>query len=343
MHHRSWAYFTPKPHTLLSQEQRWRKEAALLQLSAKAQVRLEWIIFYRTVGNKNATATAQHFGISRSKFYYWRGRLTATNLRLLEDEPPIPKSCRSWSPDPVVLRRLIALRKEYYCQWSKLKLAAVYAARYGEPISSWQFQRVIHAFQLYRTKKIKKCQGNGANKQRISYAIRQQAEHLFSLDTIVLYLGGQVRYLLTAMEHTGKRGYARVYAKHGSAEAKDFLDRLLYLVDGQVAVILTDNGSEFAKDFAQAILAVKIQRYFTKPHTPKDNPEAERFNRTVQEEWLDHGGWHTNLKDMNVSLTDWLITYNFIRPHQTLGQVPPMTYVERMGLSKRSSSSTLAA
>lgn len=340
MTNRSLAYFIPKPHSLLSREQRWRQMAVALKLSAHARTRLEWIIFYRTVGHEQAVTTCRYFGIARSTFYYWRGRFDEQNLRHLENESSIPKTSRSWSPDPVVLRRMIALRKHYHCQWSKLKLAAVYEAAYSEPISSWQFQRVIQAFQLYRTKKIKKCQGNGAKKARITWAIRQTADQLFSLDTIVLYLGGVKRYILTAVDHTGKRGYARVYSRHTSAAAKDFLERLLYLVEGEVAIILTDNGSEFQQHFATACQAAKIVRYFTKPHTPKDNPEAERFNRTVQEEWLDNGGWHNRIKDMNKSLTEWLIIYNFIRPHQTLGQVSPMTYVERHGLSKRSSSST---
>lgn len=340
MDNRSFTYFTPKSHSLLPQEQRWRQMALLLGLSSVARQRLEWIIFYRTVGQRNVIGTCRYFGIARSVFYYWLHRFDEQNLRRLGNNLPIPKNCRSWSPDPVVLKRMIALRQRYHCQWSKLKLAAVYEAEYGEPISSWQFQRVITAFKLYRTKKIKKCQKNGAKKQRITLAIRHQAEHLFSLDTIVLYLGGIKRYILTAIDHTGKRGYARVYSRHTSATAKDFLERLLYLVDGEVASILTDNGSEFQKDFARACESVKIIRYFTKPHTPKDNPEAERFNRTVQEEWLDNGGWHTSIKDMNTSLTEWLIIYNFIRPHQTLDQVPPMTYVEEHGLSKRSSSST---
>lgn len=311
-----------------------------LDLSPVARQRLEWIIFHRTVGERQAGVTCQYFGIARSVFYYWLRRFDEHNLRTLENTPPIPTTRRAWSPNPVILRRMIALRKQSHCQWSKLKLAALYQATYGEPISSWQFQRVIQTFRLYRAKKTKKCQINGAKKQRITWAIRQAATHLFSLDTIVLYLGGMKRYILTAVDHTGKRGYARVYSRHTSATAKDFLKRLLYLVDGEVAIILTDNGSEFQKDFAAACEQAKITRYFTKPHTPKDNPEAERFNRTVREEWLDNGGWQTNLKDMNQSLTEWLIIYNFIRPHQTLGQVPPMIYVEQYGLSKRSSSST---
>lgn len=340
---RSWAYFTPHPHCLLSHEQRWRKQAALLDLTDKAKLRLEWIIFHQTAGKKNATVTARHFGISRSKFYYWLGRFNEQNLRQLEDESPIPKTRRSWQPDPTILRRMITLRNKTKRLWGKMKLKAVYETQYGEPISSWQFQRVIKEFKLYRPRKIKKCQGNGAKKQRVTYAIRQGATWLFQLDTIVLYLGGTKRYILTAVEHSGKLGYAWVTASHGSAAATAFLDRLQFLVNRPITVILTDNGSEFQKHFAKACDAAAIGRYYTKPRTPKDNPECERFNRTIKEEWLSEGGWYTEIKDMNRSLTNWLITYNSIRPHQTLNYQTPLAYSVAHGLlSKRLSSSTVA-
>jgi len=46
----------------------------------------------------------------------------------------------------------------------------------------------------------------------------------------------------------------------------------------------TDNGSEFLKNFEQACNKMNIQHFFTYPRTPKMNPLAERFNRTIQEE-----------------------------------------------------------
>ena len=341
MVHRSWAYFTPHPHQLLSQEQRWRKQAELVKLSDKAKLRLEWIIFYRTVGTHNATITAHHFGIARSKFSYWRSRFTEQNLHRLEDLPPIPKTQRAWQPDPVILKRMIELRNGTKRLWGKMKLQALYRTTYSEPISSWQFQRCIKEFNLYRPRKVRKCQGNGVQKQRINYQIRTAATWLFQLDTIVLHLFGEVRYILTAVEHTGKLGYAWVTTSHGSAAARKFLERLQSLVDRPITVILTDNGSEFQKDFDQACDSQGIQRYYTRVKTPTDNPECERFNRTLQEEWLDEGGWHPDLHHMNRSLTDWLIIYNSIRPHQTLNYATPLAYsVEHGLLSNRLSSST---
>ena len=62
--------------------QRWR-EMAKDMLSPPAQMRLEWIIFYFTVGRVNASSTATHFGISRKTFHKYLGRFDETNIKSL--------------------------------------------------------------------------------------------------------------------------------------------------------------------------------------------------------------------------------------------------------------------
>jgi transposase InsO family protein len=62
-----------------------------------------------------------------------------------------------------------------------------------------------------------------------------------------------------------------------------------------------------------------IQQVFSRPHTPKDNPALEKFNHTVQREWLDFSAIGLDdIDEANSDLTEWLIKYNSIRPHQAL-------------------------
>jgi putative transposase len=321
----------------------WRGVARMNKLSTKAQLRLEWIIFYETAGQRNATNTAKHFGIARSIFYFWLSRFDETYLKSLEDNKSIPKTRRSWSPDPIVLERMIRLRKQYI-HWSKMKLAVVYKNTYAETISSWQFQRVIEEFKLYPPRKQKNgCKGNGAKKQWISLSIRQSAKNLYSIDTKVLHLFGKKHYIVCAVAHDEKVAYARAYTTHSSAAASDFLARLIYLLGASPEIILSDNGSEFMRHFDHACKARGITRYFSHPQTPKDNPEIERLIKTFIEEWLNDGHWSPNLHRFNQYITEWLITYNSIRPHETLNYLTPLQKAEATGLlSKRSSSSTNA-
>jgi hypothetical protein len=144
-----------------------------------------------------------------------------------------------------------------------------------------------------------------------------------------------------AVGHTGKVSYARAYLSHSSKVAADFLDRLKFLVNGNLSVILTDNGSEFQKDFEVACQENKLTRYYSRVRTSKDNPEVERMIQTLFYEWLNDGNCYENLYLFNKSITEFLIIYNSLRSHQTLNYLTPLAYAEQTGiLSKTLSSST---
>ena len=103
-----------------------------------------------------------------------------------------------------------------------------------------------------------------------------------------------------------------------SKSAKDFLYRLHYLVDDQIVHIHTDNGSEFAGMFDEALGELEIPHWFSRVKTPKDNARCEPFNETLQYEWLFDGNFNPNVDEFNRELTKWLVEYNFFRPHQAL-------------------------
>jgi transposase len=341
MYHRYQYYLKAKPIERVNKFNLWRGVARKINLSEQAKMRLEWIIFYQTIAEKNATLTAKHFGISRSLFYFWLNRFNETNLKSLEDNKSSPKRTRRWNPNPIVLSRMIKLRKKYI-HWSKLKLKVVYENIYGEKVSSWQFQRVIKKFNLYPPKSNKRSyKKNRAKKELISYRIRTASKNLYSIDTKVLWLFGIRYYILMAVGHDNKLAYARAYKTHKSKESEDFLHRLVYLLGEEPKIILSDNGSEFMKDFSSACDRLKIKRFHSRPYTPKDNPEVERLIKTYIYEYLNDGHWSDDINKLNKYITDWLIEYNTIRPHQTLKYLTPLEYAQKHSLlSKIGSSST---
>jgi len=152
---------------------------------------------------------------------------------------------------------------------------------------------------------------------------------LFQLDTIVIYWDNLKRYILTAVDHATKLGYARMYKNKSSRVATDFLYRLRYLTGQPIENLQTDNGSEFALEFERATVKLGIQRYFSRVRTPKDNAEVERFNQTLEYEWLYNSNLSLDPEELNPRLTDWLVEYNFNRPHQSLGYLAPMEYIEK--------------
>ena len=67
----------------------------------------------------------------------------------------------------------------------------------------------------------------------------------------------------------------------------------------------------------------------TFPRTPKINAHCERFNRTVQEEFLDYQEelLFTDLAAFNERLFEWLGWYNLERPHHALALRTPINVI----------------
>jgi transposase InsO family protein len=80
--------------------------------------------------------------------------------------------------------------------------------------------------------------------------------------------------------------------------------------------ILTDNGSEFMKHFGEELRRLHKNHWHSYPRTPKMNAHVERFNRTIQEEFIDY---HEELlitpNEFDPPLIPGLIWYNAERPH----------------------------
>ena len=80
------------------------------------------------------------------------------------------------------------------------------------------------------------------------------------------------------------------------------------------------------------------------PNCPKINAYIERYNRTVQEEFIDHNFDVINDKPVfHRRLADYLIFYNTERPHHSLEKKSPVEYmIEKGEMSQMSLTYTLA-
>lgn len=332
-------YILPKSFVRLA----WRRNS-MLELSFQAKQRLAFLEFYQVV--KDATLVCKSFKISRQTFYHWKKRYHPNDLASLENQSKAPRAKRRSSLTLKQEENIKKLRKGYL-RTGKMKLAILYQKEYGTKISSWQIQKVIEKHDLYydplEAKKIrtKKHKSLGMKKLRINEVkprdfISRDKQFFFCTDTIVLYLPwGIKRYILTAIDYFHKLSFAKCYKTKSSLNAFDFLLRLNLLVDSKIAAILSDNGSEFAKYFEGACRKLNIIHIYTRNRTPKDNSVNERFNRTLQEEFMSLNEYfeeylaEDTLTKANQELTNWLIFYNFKRPHQTLNYQTPIEYTNQ--------------
>lgn len=335
------AYFPVKYRIKLDQWSRLRRLSSG-ESSIEARLRLEWIIFYYTVGKRNALKTASHFNISRKTFHKWLKRFAEDkeHLKSLENYSRAPHRKRSWQVTGEEEANIFSLRKKHL-KYGKKKLKKRYFEEYGQEITTWKIERVIRKWQLYPDRKahLKRVKNRSRSQAKVhinevkDYLKNQKTfSFLWHTDAIILYWYGRRRVIFTAIEDLTKIAYARVYPSNSSKAAKDFLLRLKCLAgeDYPIQVMHSDNGSEFAGLFAQACQELNIRQVYSRVRTPTDNACLERFNWTIQDEWLSLS--EAGLEDVekaNDDLTDWLVEYNSVRPHQTLDYQTPLAYAQQ--------------
>ncbi len=307
-------------------------------LSDKAQEKLEWIIFYNTVGETKAKATAQYFGITRKTLHKYLGRFDERNPASLEEQSRSPHKTRGWEVTDTEEKNIIKLRRDNM-EFGKKKLKVLYKREHGTILSTWKIERVIRKYKLYpdKTKHDKQVEKRKKSKAKVRiHEVKKQLQEvdtfgfLWHIDAIIIWWYGQRRIIFTALEDRTKVAFARVYKSNTSNYSQDFLKRLTYLVEGKVEIMHSDNGSEFAGDFEKACQELSIIQIYSRPHTPKDNPALERFNSTVQGEWLDFSDVGLDdIAEANEDLTTWLIKYNSYRPHEALDYLTPLEYTQQ--------------
>jgi transposase InsO family protein len=105
----------------------------------------------------------------------------------------------------------------------------------------------------------------------------------------------------------------------------DVLDCLneLFLERGVPEHIRSDNGAEFtAIAVREWLAAAKVKTLFIEPGSPWENGYNESFNGKLRDELLNGEVFYT-LKEAQILIELWRIHYKTVRPHSSLGYLPP--------------------
>ena len=93
---------------------------------------------------------------------------------------------------------------------------------------------------------------------------------------------------------------------------------------------MTDGAKVYGSRRFQALLArVGARHIRTPPYTPRWNGKAERFIRTLQEEWAYAHEWPSSTRRTR-ALRSFVRYYNRRRPHSSLGDRPPISRVHNL-------------
>jgi putative transposase len=108
-------------------------------------------------------------------------------------------------------------------------------------------------------------------------------------------------------------------------DSEDVLERLtwLFVTRGVPEHIRSDNGSEFtARAVRTWLQKVGVQTLYIEPGSPWENGYIESFNGKLRDELLNGEIFYT-LTEAKVLIERWRREYNTVRPHSSLGYMPP--------------------
>lgn len=98
---------------------------------------------------------------------------------------------------------------------------------------------------------------------------------------------------------------------------------------GRPSSVRLDNDPELtAETFVDWCQRHGIELRYIQPGKPDQNAYIERFNRSYREEVPSAYDFESR-EQVCLLIADWLRTYNEVRPHDSLGRVPPVTFLPR--------------
>ena len=320
-------------HRVIRYAIRWTR---MVTEAAKRRVRI--LAFWEKHGIE---ATAEAFSVSRRTLHRWTARLRTGNgsLESLNDGPRRPKTVRRRSWPREVTQGIRQLRREHP-NLGPNKVAILLARSLaGQGIrcpAARTVARIIaddpdrmrvfpvkvrHNGEIVPRKRAKRT-------RKPKYFVATHPGHCGALDTVERILWGRRRYVITFVDLFSRFTFAWATTSHASQAAKEFFDRIRMVFPYELEYVLTDNGSEFMKHFDQELRRLHKTHWHTYPRTPKMNAHCERFNRTIQEEFVDfHEPELLDPEAFNRPLMDYLLWYNLERPHWSLNLQSPLQFL----------------
>jgi transposase InsO family protein len=308
--------------------------------SDKAKYKARVLAFWDKHGLQ---ATLDAFSVKRRTLYLWQSQLTQGQGKILSlnegSKRPHQVRTRQWHPEILVqikhLRslhpnlgkeKLHILLKPWCVQQ---RLACPSARTIGRLIADQPDKLRAKPLKVSHFGKLKTIRNKPKRQHKPKDFVAQYPGHCGSFDTVEKILHGSRRYVITFTDVYSRFSFAWATTSHGSQAATEFFHLIAQVFPYPLRYILTDNGSEFAKAFDTEVKRQHKTHWHTYPRTPKMNPHVERFNRTLQDEFLDFHEYLLLEPDQcNQEMIDFLLWYNGQRPHWSLNLLSPIQFLK---------------
>lgn len=304
-----------------------------------AKYRLKVIEHYERFG---LASTLSAYPVKRSAFFLWRKKYSASRRNLFSLIPVStrPKNLRRMIVHPLILREIERLRRKHY-RLGKLKIKPLldqYCRKHEIKAPSVSLiGKIIRRYHLFSQRPALGYHDPGRKKhqfrkkERVKKAPQPEEGGYIQGDTVEIITPDWLRrYTISFIDVRLKIGYSKTFTGKLSKYALECFREFEKLLPKTVKIkaVQTDNGTEFEKDFDRYLERRKIRHLWTYPNCPKINSVIERYNRSIQEEWINsYLDEIDDPKRFNQRLREYLYFYNNQRVHESLGLRTPAQVV----------------
>ena len=198
-----------------------------------------------------------------------------------------------------------------------------------------QFPSVNHkrVYRLYSQAQLavrKRKKVRRAASERVPLTVASRVNEVWSMDFVSdsLANGRRIKCLTVADDFTHECVDIAVDYGISGQYVTRLLDRAA-IFRGYPAAVRTDNGPEFTcRAFISWAQSHGVQHILIQPGRPMQNGYIESFNGKFRDECLNEH-WFQTLQQARSEITIWRQDYNEVRPHSSLGRIPPAEFAQR--------------
>lgn len=310
------------------------QDSLAVEISDVAAYRIHVITHYYKYGLR---PTLDAFKIKKSSLYNWINAYERNGRRVIALVPKKtrPVHVRQMQTDWRLVEFLKQMRQEHgNIGKSMLKpFVDAYAKQLSiQTIGETTIGKILKRKNFtFEQKVYAQKQQNKFKKLRVRKSPKVTTPGFIQMDSIVVYINYEKHLFMSVIDIFTKFAHVVYVDSISSANAKGVFKEFQEVNPTIIHTVQTDNGSEFLKSFHNYLEEEKIKHQFIYPKMPKINAYIERFNRTIQEEFiLRNDEIYYDIPAMNRKLTQYLFWYNYQRPHRSLNYMSPINFIETL-------------
>ena len=191
----------------------------------------------------------------------------------------------------------------------------------------WNHKRVYRVYCGLKLNIRRRVRKRLPKRIRQPLSLPEQADQVWSMDFMhdSLWDGRRFRILNIMDDYNREVLCMEIDTSIPSQRVVRVMDRLKE--QGRIPrLIRVDNGPEFlSKTFQLWCQENQVKIHYIQPGKPTQNGYIERLNGSCRKELLDMYVFK-NLEEVEKLAHQWLIEYNYSRPHEALNNLPPIEF-----------------